>query len=270
MSIKQEDIKRLEDALKLEAGTLSNALSSEEEVTIELPELIIRTKDENETFVNNLKNEAKAAGVEMAVKEARNNLGLEFEGKTIENLLDAHGKKVVADKKAELGEPNKRIEELTADVSKLQNVVKEKDTAYETLQNQIKQTENARKLDTKLMGLIPDNITLKKEQVLTLFKSEYDTSLAEDGENIVIKKDGVQLKNDLLEPIQPKDLLTTFTNPFIKQASGGGGGDDEGASGAPGSYESFAKEMEDQGHKPGSDYFNREMQKRIANNTLKM
>lgn len=271
MAIKKDSLSAIEKSLKLEEGSLSAAIENEEEVEVEIPELVIRTKEDNDSFIENTVNDAKTAGVEMAVKKARETHGLEFEGKTLDNLLTSFGEKAVADKKEELGEPNAKIEELKGDITKLQSNLAAKDQEITSLKSNMQQTQNEHTINQQLSEVIPDNLTISKGDALILFKNKHDVSLGENN-SLVIKKNGEQLKDpETLNPLSAKDVMTTFTNDFVKKPAGGGGGSDEpGGGGGDNQIDAFEKEMKDKGINPGSQAFTDEMNKRIKNGTLKI
>lgn len=270
MAIKKEDIEKIEETLRLEQGSLLAAIESEEEAAIELPALTIRTAEEEETYSNNIRSEAKTAGVEMAIKGVRNELGLDFQGKTMDNLLEAHKSKVLADAKAELGEPDKKITELSTDLEKLRKNYSDLENKNSELQMTMVQKDNERKIDTAILGLMPSNMTLSKEDALTLFKSKTEVELSEGGE-IVYKRQGQQIKNPTtLEAVPGKSIIDEFVNPFLRKAEGGAGGNNNVGDPKAGTMDAFQKEMETKGLRAGSAEFNQELNKRISDGTLKV
>ena len=112
---KQELIKYLSDTTKIDAKKLAEVLSSDkDEIELELPEVHVFT---NEDLQERLTNHAKISSktfIEMGVKEARNDLkekyGVDFEGKTIPNLVAAAIE--AGEKKANV-KPNEKINELS-------------------------------------------------------------------------------------------------------------------------------------------------------------
>jgi hypothetical protein len=269
--LKKETLEKIEKDLKLEDGSLSSAIENEEEVDVEIPELVIKTKEDHESFVKNTADDAKIAGVEMAVKDARTKLGLDFEGKTIDNLLDAHGKKTLTDAKDELGEPDTKIAELKKDNDLLRGNLTKKDEEIVSLKSNMETTQTQLEIDQKLNSVIPDNLNISNGDALILFKNKHDVSLG-DNKELVIRKDGEVLKNsENANPLSAKEVMTDFATPFVTKPGGGGGGDDEpGGGGGTDALGAFTKEMKEKGHDEGSQAFNMEMQKRIANGTLKI
>lgn len=269
MAIKTEDLTTIEKALKLEEGTLSKAIENEEEVAIELTEdLVIRTKEEEDSFTNNIKTEAKTAGVEMAIKGVRNDMGLDFEGKTMDNLLGAYKDKVLIDAKDELGEPDKKISELNTDLEKVRGNLATRDEEITTLKTQMQNSNDNNFIDSQLLALMPDNLTLSKSDALTLFKSKHVIELGEN-KALVFKKDGEVMKNETTrDPLPSKDIINSFSTPFLKKAEGGGGGGNDPGDPKGGTMAAFEKEMTDKDINVGSEKFNSELNKRIKDKTL--
>lgn len=265
------NISDIEKALKLEEGTLSNAISSEEEVKIELPQnLIIRTAEEVETRENNLKKEQKQAGIEIAVKNARNELGLEFEGKTIENLLNAYAEKKINDAKID---PNKKVEALTQDMEKLRANLKAKEDEVNNLTQTMNSFKNQTIIDSeinKAFSKVTEGVktTLPIDDLKDLFVLRNKIEL-NDGKP-VITKDGQPLKDQTtLEPLGIVNIASEFIKSYVTVDDGKGGGD-TGGTPSKGSYESFENEMSSSGVRVGSEQFNNEMTKRINDGTLEV
>ena len=268
-----ENITEIENGLGLKEGTLKDAIASEEATTIEMPvgkmvnpeEFEIIAKEDYETRVNNIKTESKKAGVEIAVKEARNSLGLEFEGKTIDNLLKSHSDKVLADAKIE---PEKKVKELAGDKTKLQGKVEEWEGKYNELQTQMLAKDTKLKRDQDILSFMPDKLTLPNRDVLTLFNSNYEVA-TEDGV-AVVKSGGETLKDTNLNPKLLKDVVVEFASGYKKPIEGGAGDGD--TTGAPkgGSIDAFTEEMVKKEISPNSEAFQLEMKKRISDGTLVM
>ncbi len=270
--ITEDNIVQIETGLGLKEGTLKDAIASEEAVTVEMPvgkmydpeKFEIRTKEDHETLIGNIKSENKIAGLEIAIKEKRSDLKYEFEGKTLDNLLSAHATKVLADAKIE---PDAKNLELTNDNKQLNKTNLEIQKKLDDLVLSTDQKDSRRKTEGNIMTHISDDLTLNRSQILTLFLAEHEV-VEEDGKQLV-KKAGQTLKDDgTREPLQLKDIVATFTEAFKKPVEGGGDGDDTTGDGKAGSIEAFTKEMEKKGVAVGSVAFSEEMNKRIGDKTL--
>lgn len=273
-----ENITEIESSLELAEGTLKEAIASADAVNIDIPAgkffdtetHVIKTKDDHDQYINNLRNqyadENKKAGLEVAVKNYKSESGLEFEGKTIEKLAEAITLKAQADAKVE---PNTKIEELNKDLKRLKEINEGWETKYNDLNNSTAKQAQQRTIDGNILSNITGELTLPKEQIMILFKAEYEV-VEEDGK-MVVKKGGETLKNDSnLDPIPLKDIVSKFIETFAKKPSGGAGGGDTTGEGKAGSMEAFIKEMEADGKSVGSEEFNVEMQRRIADKTLEV
>lgn len=265
--IKETTITDLEKLLKMPEGTLKNAITSAEEVAIELPKVKVFTVEEDDQRVENLKREFKTAGLEIAVKEKRRELGLEFEGKTIDNLLENYKKKVIE----EAGiNPDKKVLELTRDKEALQaNLLKESQKLAD-FEKAVNRERNQFAIDNTILKQIPDNTLIPKEDVLGLFKTKYQVEKSEQG-SLLFKKAGSDeiLKSPTtLNPLSAEDVLKDFLMPYIGKPAGGAGAGDSGGASKPGTMEAFMVEMEKKNIGVGSEEFNREMQNRIKEKTL--
>jgi hypothetical protein len=265
-----ENMTEIESSLGLAEGTLQEAIASDDATKIEIPQgkfidtetHVIRTKEDQDVFLKNTRDEAKVAGIEQAIKEARNNLGYSFEGKTLENLLKAHGDKIQADTGAE---PDAKIQELTTDLEKLRGVNSEWENKYNGLVSESAAKDNQRRIDTNILNSIEGDFILPKTQLSTLFKSEYQV-VEEDGKQL-IKKNGETQKNPAnLEPLALADIMPKFLESFVKPVEGGSGGGDSTGNPKAGTLEAFEKEMSDAGK--SREDMNIEMQRRIRDKTL--
>src|SRR5687768_10289666 len=126
MALKKEDIAKLANLAKIPVADLEKAITETGEIALTVPDGVQSfLEPELATLKKNTYDSAKTAGVEMAVKEAREKLGLDFTGKTIDGLVDAATKKAVADAGQN---PDARVKELQTKVDNLQTTVK----TYET------------------------------------------------------------------------------------------------------------------------------------------
>lgn len=227
-----------------------------------------------ETYSTNLSNEhynkGKVAGVEMSVKEQRESLGLQFEGKTIPNLLDAFKSKIMAEAKIE---PNKAIEDLQKDKEKLQLTITDWQNKYTGLEQNIQSREKENKKFEALLSVIPtDGLALPRDKVARNVKLDLEEkgfSLDIESDKVIIKKSGEIVKDSLMNPVTLDKFLPDYITPYSQDREGGPGGKDKPANGSSG-LEAFTKEMESQNIKVGSIKYNEEMNKRISNKTLKV
>lgn len=258
----------IETALGLKAGEFKTMYDAADEKTIDITGLAIVPKADYEVLKKTEFNErienTKTAAVEIAIKKARTDLGLTFEGKTMDKLVDAVKTKAVAD--AGIA-PDKKVKELEGDLDKMRlnfNTATEKLTKVES---EYKQKDNLRTIRETIFKKIPENTVIPKEDVLNLFVSKNEIELSDTG--IVFKKNGEVMKNPTtLSPTTIDELMPNFLQPYIKPAAGGGGGGDNPAQGKEGSFVKFCEEMQKANVRENTPEFNKEMQKRIADKTL--
>lgn len=264
-----ENLSELETKLKLKEGTLQAALDNDEGVSVDVPELVIMTTEEDEKRLTNIKAESKKAGLEIAIKTVRNDLGLEFEGKTMENLLTSHKEHILKDASKA---PNDKIAELENDKkalsSNLQAVTGDFDAFKQTVDLERKQGDR----NSAITGIIGDNTILPKDRMLTLFNTDIQSEHDDKG-RLIHKKNGETLKNSTtLDPLSTKEVFDNWAteNSFFKKPSGGAGEGDNTGNSKAGSLAAFTEEMKGKDITPGSIGFNEEMNKRITDGTLKV
>jgi len=257
----------LEKSLKLKEGTLKSALEAPDEVEIEIPKLKVRTEDEEIQFVDNLKNEFKTAGREIAIKEAREKHGLEFQGKHMDNLLENFKAKVLKD--ADVN-PDKRVVDLTTDLTTVRTNLEKVTNEYNTFKANIEVEKERSNINNMVLSEIPDNTIIGKSELLTLFNSKFAAEKQDNGA-IVFKTGNEVLKDKTtMTPLSAKEIVKDFIAPYLGKPVGGSGQGDETGGSKPGSLDAFMKEMADKNISQNSESFNKEMQKRIQNKTLIM
>jgi hypothetical protein len=206
---------------------ITKAIEDKTNVTIE-PDLVIRDKTEDEVYATNLRAEAKKAGVEVAVKEMRTSLGLSFEGKTMDNLIDAVKVKTLADANIE---PAEQLKSAMKDIDTLKGTISTLTTEKETIGKQFHSFKTDAIVNNTIASLLPENIAVPKDDMILLMKNKMKFEVDETNKVIVKNASGEVMKNaTTLEPLQPKDVITTFFNnnpSYVKGAKGGNGGDDE-------------------------------------------
>ena len=233
--LKKETIEAFAKLAGVSASDLEAKIKSTSEEDITLQKVNIFTDDQLTERISNEKttsyNEGKTAGVEMEVKKVKKELGYEFEGKDLNSLLSHHSQKV----KKPFEKPNEKITELTKDIEKMKNA-----HSLE-LENKSKENksllEKVNSLNTKsqLLNLIPQNTTLDKEDMITLFNANYQVE-QEDGKTIV-KQNGETIKDETTaSPIPLNDVFTNWATEkkYISGTPGRGGGHEGGKGGHSG------------------------------------
>lgn len=206
---------------------LTKSIEENAPIEIDSADLSIRTTDEETAFVANIKSASQTAGIEIAVKEARKNLGLDFTGKTVENLIEAVKVKTLQDAQIE---PAEQLKTAMKDIDTLKGTIATVTAEKEQIQNQFHGFKTESIVNNTIASLIPENTALPKEDMAILLKNKMKFEVDEMNRVVVRGLDGEVMKNQTtLDPLQPKDVLKTFfdQNPtYLKGASGGAGGSD--------------------------------------------
>ncbi len=221
--LKQETIDKIANLLKIKPADLSTALKDEKEVDVTIDEkLTVLSEDEVNTLGKNKYKEGKQAGVEMEIKEAKEKLGLDFNGKTIDGLMEAHKKLVLADAKIE---PEKKVSELQEKVTTLQATVKDYETKIADKDKEV----TGVKVNGEIAKHIPANALFGQDKIIGLMKMDgYDFQMVEG--KVVPFKDGKAVQDNLANNVMAKDVIASYVkeNKLVpEEQQGGRGGKDE-------------------------------------------
>ncbi len=258
--------------VEVDNETLSKAIEdNKEEVEVNAENLSIRSKEEEETFINNLKKETVKTALEMEVKKYRNDLGLEFEGKNMDNLVEALKEK---HREEFTKDPNKQLEQLQADLKTIQ----ERNKTLEDEKNGIKSEFEGYKKDRTRMEQItkglPDNLALPKDDMMLILNNKIKTDVDENGNVVVLDENGQIKKDANLQPIAYEKELENFfsqNESYLKTPEGGrGGGDSSGASSDVKSIAHFDKKMETAGVEVGSMEYNQKLNDAVQNKEIEL
>lgn len=253
-------IKELAKLAKVsDVDAFAEALKSEKDTdyTLDTSNLIVRTKEEDESFKSNIskdiKDKAFSDAFEIQIKNMKKDLGLDFEGKKSDDFINAFKTKILNEAKVE---PNKRISELENSLTALNEQVSLKDSEIESIKSSFRQKETRLQAEN-FMPELPSNIGLDKKEATDLFLMKYE-----------IKDDGVYSNNERLvdtktaQPLGLKDVVSTFVNSRgwnIEQPTGRGGegiGGNGGTGNVPTTLEEFNDEAQKKGLSLGSKDYN--------------
>lgn len=262
-----ENLSVIEQTLQLPEGTLKNAIESQDVVKIELPELEVFKKEDYKSRIENLKSDFQLSGKDHFVKEIKRQYGLEFEGKKAESLVEALKAKALEEANIT---PDSKVKELQSDIEKLRNNLLEKDNLIQNIEQTYKKKEAQTFIDSTLNKAINVETTIPKEDVLQLLKSKFEIDLEEN--KIIFKKNGEVLKNEkTLSPKTIEEVMNEFLPTYTKQgATGGKGEGNQTGNRNATSMDLFNEEMKNKSINVGSEAYNRELQTRLANKTLKL
>jgi hypothetical protein len=236
MTLQKQDIKKLSELTKIPVKTLTTAIESEEETPLEFND-DLQVFDSEELEVRD-KETAKKAGntaIEMAVKEARNDNELDFQGKTIPNLVTAI---IAKTKKAALEEagkkPNETIEQQKQQIETLQSNIekleKDKDEEIKQLKTEKQKVLNNMSVSSK----IPDglNTAYTNRDLTNLFNIEHEVKIDDDGNRTWYRDGKPLLDKKTQKPEELDDIISGWLDgKGIKAESnpqGRGAGDNKG------------------------------------------
>ena len=261
-----ENIGEIEKALGLEEGKFTEMLSSEEKHSIDLSGLLIEPKSIYEERIANLKANSATMAKEVAIKEIKKSLGLEFEGKNETVLIEALKSKFETIKNEVIKDPEQRYTSLKADFDKLQGNLVAKETEFETFKTNINKQAELNEIKNDFTKHIPENVLVSKSTIFTEPKEKGFSFEREEGKT-VIKQNGEVLKDEkTLSPVSIETWVKSFVTPYLKGVEGGKGGKDETPPSKAGSFEAFEKEAIKNGW--DATKTNQEMAKRIKDGSL--
>jgi hypothetical protein len=262
-----ENITEIEQAFGLEEGKLSEMITSEEKHSIDLSTLLIEPKAIYEERIANIKTSSSAMAKEVAIKKIKTTLGLDFEGKTEENLVEALTKKFETIKEEVIKDPEQRYVALKTDFEKLQGNLQAEINKRTQLEVSFENDRKIAKIQNDVFKHIPENTLVSKNTILIEANQKGFTFEVEDGSTVIKDSKGEIIKDEkTFSPIQLDSWMKSFITPYIKPVEGGGGGGDDTHPNRAGSFEAFEKEADknDWSHEKK----NSEMAKRIKDGTL--
>jgi hypothetical protein len=267
--LKKEHVEAVAKLLKLKPEDLTAAIADANEVDITVPEGTLFAETEIETLKTNEYKRGSVAAVEIQVKDAKEKLGLDFKGKTIDGLIEAAQKKALEDAKIE---PAKKVQELEeklktvqATAADLQTKLTDKDTEIASV-----------KLHTELVKNVPEGTLLEPDEVVALMKAKgYDFKTV-DGK-LVATKDGKVIEDKVANPLEVKDVISSFAKEkkLISEEpeppAGRGKGNGKPAGTVAGSLTELMEEFKAAGKSVQGEEFSAAVEKaRTANKEFKM
>jgi hypothetical protein len=265
-----ENLAEIEKTLGIEEGKLTEMISSEEKHTIDLTKKVILDKTVYDERVSNIKKESSSMASEILIKDLRNEFGLDFEGKTKENLTTALKGHIDKVKDESIKDPEKRYTDLKSDFEKLQKNFIDKESESQKIKTDMELKEKRNKVLGDVFKFIPENALVSKNTIIIEAEQKGFSFDVEEGVTVVKDASGKVIKDETtLSPKSVKDWMEIFIVPFVpKVQGGGGGGDDKGGGGKAGSFEAFMKEAEKNDW--DDETINQEIMKRTKDGTLKM
>lgn len=221
------DIKIGEKVISIDDEQLKESLEKGTSIEIE-SDLIIKTKEEQDIYIDNLKPKIINTAMEMKVKELRDAKGLELEAgkKSFDGLFEAYESKLKGDLTRE---PNEQLEAKEKDIQLLQTTISSLEQEKNSLNSQFSEFKNTQLINSTLERHIPSNSLLDKDDMLMILKNKVNPTVDENG-RVVFKKDGEIMKDTTtLSPFGADKVLENFFSEnknYLKGVSGGAGGGD--------------------------------------------
>lgn len=240
--------------------------SNPEEVTIEF-DGILRTQEEESSFIENHKKDARKEGLQIAVKQYRDEYG--FEGRSIEKLIEAVKSKTLEEAKIE---PTEKI-------AKMQKTLNEKEEALNNAllkvskgEKEFKSYKDQANIDKTISSFFPDNTILPKDDLKLIIKSKLNFTTDENGSINVLDASGNVMKDPTTaNPLSAKAVIETFfkdNQNYLKGVEGGAGGADSGGAEGKTSLEDFMASQKEKGNEPNSEAFTKELEKQVEAGTV--
>lgn len=225
MALSKETIASIAELLGITAEDITAKINSEDEKTLEIPKGQIFTEEELTKRDSSKYNEGKDAGPEMLVKELKKEYGYEVEGKDIKSFLTHHDSQL---KEKYSKGSTERVKELEGDIEKMKS---SNQMELQTLQSKLETVEAKSKRQTlknELLSIMPNETTIAKEDVLTLFLSKHEVKEDENGATY-LSTNGQPLKDEKTASyLEVKSVFNEFVNPYKKTPTGRGGGNENG------------------------------------------
>lgn len=225
--LKAEVIKKIAALLKIKEDDFTKAIKDEQEVDVTLPELTVFTETELKTLKDNEYNRGKEVGPEMAVKEIKEKLKLDFSGKSIDALLEAYSKKTLADAKIE---PEKQVAELQKELENVRNTAKELETKLQKKDEEFTGIQTRSELYKHIPKAPEGGPAVGADDVITLMQANGYEFKMENGALVPYLKGEKQL-DKLSQPKAAKEVIDEFIkakNLFPVQAAAAGRGSGNG------------------------------------------
>lgn len=224
MAIKKTTLLALAALLKMDAAKVEAAINDAAEVDLELPaDLTVLTPADLAARDQQQKSTHTKAGMEIAIKEMKEKTGLEFNGKTPEQFIEAFQAKVLKDANISV---DTQVKDKDKIIDGLRKNLGEKEQSLVAVQNEAK----AAKADAQLLSLLPPNRSkiLSDQEYLSLAKNSFEIGEADGRPAIIDRTTGEPIRTkDTLLPVPPADVIKghfeakKWIEPAQQQQQGG-------------------------------------------------
>lgn len=228
--LSEQVLQQIEKAIGI--NDLASMISSEEVIdNLEFGKTKHFSESEHRQLITNVSNdvpkekweEAKVAGIEMAIKKLKETKGWDFQGKSLESLTEYYDKQLEANKIDNDSELKSKYE---SEINELKKVISKYKGEIEQVNLNSKKEKINNTIDSYFNSLdvfVPDGIEdkdgyirMQRNKEKTFFKSQYDFDIDEHG-IITTSKDGNILKDETLSPIKVDNLVKDYVSKSIVQ-----------------------------------------------------
>jgi len=266
--------------IEIDDKEIAKSIDDKTDLTIKTEDIVLRTKDEEVSFLENYKKENIKIGAEVGRKEVIKGLGIEGDGlhksdetsiNALKSWADGLSQKALEDAKIE---PNKKIETFKQDIETLKGTISKLTTEKERVANEFSTFKKTNVINSNYMEAIPDNAILPKSDMVQLLAGKIKADVIDSGQVVGLDESGNVIKDPTtLNPVPFKEVVKNFfdnNTQYLKAAEGGAGGGDSGAGAGTSQLDSFIKRQAQLGNSEGSEAFNEAMAQEIKNGTLKL
>ena len=222
--------------LGFDVSKLTEAIKAEDEISLDVPTLY--TDEQKNTFGSNRFNDGKTAMSEILAKDVKSQFNIDIDSKDINEVVKAYGESKVNELNKK---PDERIQALENEKTELQNKLSNLSSEKQTIESEFSKKLFHVEVKTQLNSLIPDNTKIDKSDISQLFFNTHEIAKDDNGRTIV-KKSGEVIKDDLLNPLELKDVVNSFIDKKGYIEKSGMGGDDR-MSGGSAKFKNMAEFM---------------------------
>lgn len=198
MAIKKESLQKLLVRLKLaeDEAKAKELIDSQEEKELTIPDTIkLYTVDEFTTITTNLKNEGIKVGKEINIKELKEKVGIDLEGKDPDKFIEAFKAHVLKDGGVSVDD---KVKDRDKTIVELKAALK---TAQEEKSTAVTQAASIRK-DTDLLRILPKDRDDRFSDDHWLMATKAELQFAEeDGKPVVKDRNGNVIKDAQFNPV---------------------------------------------------------------------
>ena len=206
---------------------LTTAITSKDEVSIELPRGTFFTDDELNSRDKSKYEEGKKVGIEKPIKEKARELGYEINGKAgLEGFLEIHNTKL---KELYSKDASEQVIDLQTANENQKNAYESELKAKDDLLNALQGKLLGQRVNNSLLSVMPKETTIDKSDILTLFKGAHSIEELE-GQLVVKRGDEVVRDPKSTKPISVDQVFSEWVveKKFIANPGGRGLGNQGG------------------------------------------